>query len=313
MEFRTLERLTCPLCGNDEVPVVLMTWDDRYGQPDTFPVRECARCELMFLGLTVHPDDMPALYSKYYGREIGGPVGGWQMGTSAVARLARWWDGNLNPGYTVRPGERVLDVGCGTGTVLRMCRLRGAKGEGVEIDPKGVAQVRQRGFVCWEGTVEHPDLPAQSFERVVLNQVLEHDVDPIRLLSGCARLLKPGGQIVVAAPHVNGALRSLFKARWISWHVPYHVNFFSRRALEIAARAAGLVVRSFTLRTPSNWLALQISLGAPERGRPNPRFKTSFPLWLRGLLAPAGRLADGIGLGEGFLALLERGEERRAP
>lgn len=305
MEFRTVERPTCPICDSAATQALLEAWDDRFGQPDSFPLRFCAACDFAFLGSAIHPECDAPLYAKYYPRPAPELPTPWRAGDAFLMRLARWLDGNLNPAYAIRPGETVLDVGCGTGEIMEIARTRGAKAEGLELNPDAVGVVRSKRFTCYEGSVNTcSEVRVRRYDRIILNQVLEHIIHPVGTLAMCAELLSPGGQIIVAAPHLHGLMRARFGRRWISWHVPYHLNHFSRKSLRLAAEGAGLVVRSFIHKTPGNWLLLQFTTGPAVRGVPNPRFRVDFPIWQRMLTAPLGRTMDFLKRGEGFLALL---------
>jgi SAM-dependent methyltransferase len=78
----------------------------------------------------------------------------------------------------VRPGERVLDVGCGYGAVAHSIATRaGAKVTGIDLDAANVAQARGRcadaGITFLHGTAPH-DVPREPFDAIVASNVLEH-------------------------------------------------------------------------------------------------------------------------------------------
>ncbi len=75
----------------------------------------------------------------------------------------------------VRPGSRVLDVGCGEGELLElMAREKGVHGRGLEISPEGVSACMARGLAVVQGDADD-DLdyfPAKAFDYAVLSQTL---------------------------------------------------------------------------------------------------------------------------------------------
>jgi len=92
---------------------------------------------------------------------------------------------------------------------------------------------------------------------VTLDQVIEHVTGPIQTLLGIAQVLKPGGVVVLSTPNQSGWGAAIFRRRWINWHTPYHLQFFSLNSMRLAAERAGLIVdRSMTI-TPSAWLHYQ--------------------------------------------------------
>ncbi len=106
----------------------------------------------------------------------------------------------------VPPGSRVLDVGCGTGRMGHLLRSqKGCSVVGVEVEKDSVAQAStlyDRVIRADLDAVDQLDLPEDSFDCVILGDVLEHIKDPPRLLSLAARHLAPGGFLLVSTPNV---------------------------------------------------------------------------------------------------------------
>lgn len=99
------------------------------------------------------------------------------------------------------PGRSVLDVGSGVGTVVQALARNGVDAHGIDPCEPAVAQARQGPgtFVVGEATA----LPFAdaSFDAVGSFTVLEHVADPDAVLREMARVLKPGGRIVIACPN----------------------------------------------------------------------------------------------------------------
>lgn len=115
-------------------------------------------------------------------------------------------------------GCRVLDVGCGTGRLLSLLAERGAVGSGVEIAPEmvKVAQRANPQMEIRQGTAENLPFGDSTFDLVVTCLAYHHMDAPERFLAETARVLVPGGRLVVAEPRL-GVLRrpvnALFRAR----------------------------------------------------------------------------------------------------
>jgi SAM-dependent methyltransferase len=104
----------------------------------------------------------------------------------------------------LRPGLRVLDVGCGPGTDLgRMAGRVGAAGLtiGVDADPAMVAEARRRtGRPIVAGDAHALPLGDGSVDRIRMDRVVQHLADPGRAIAEAHRVLRGGGILAVAEP-----------------------------------------------------------------------------------------------------------------
>jgi methionine biosynthesis protein MetW len=140
-------------------------------------------------------------------------------------------------------GERLLDVGCWNGGFLTRVERRGCYRElvGVDVVAEGVAAARARGFDAQVVDLNGDPLPFPDahFDGVVHLAVLEHVFDPYSMIREIHRVLRPGGELVIAVPNVaslTNRLRILFgripitsaDAGWDGGHLHY----FTRHALD---------------------------------------------------------------------------------
>jgi ubiquinone/menaquinone biosynthesis C-methylase UbiE len=109
----------------------------------------------------------------------------------------------------LQPGEQVLDVGCGTGTLaMGVARRVGRTGRVAGVDPgtEQIARARSkaaRRHVPIEfqiGVIEHLDFPDQTFDVVFSTLMMHHLPNSLKRqgLAEIARVLKPGGRLVIA-------------------------------------------------------------------------------------------------------------------
>jgi len=100
------------------------------------------------------------------------------------------------------PGLRWLDIGCGRGDLLRMVRDRWSPGALAGIDPIDWLDEDLRGDVDFRTAAGEEMGALEPADRVLLVEVMEHLEAPWSTLREAARLVAPGGRIVVSTPNI---------------------------------------------------------------------------------------------------------------
>lgn len=95
-----------------------------------------------------------------------------------------------------RPGERILDLGCGDGQLTARIAAAGANVVGLDSSPQMLAAARARGVEAMEGNAEQMPFAAQSFDAVFSNAALHWVRDQDAMIREVRRVLQPGGRFV---------------------------------------------------------------------------------------------------------------------
>lgn len=140
------------------------------------------------------------------------------------------------------PGGRVLDVGCGDGTIIRSLDEQGWQAEGVDPDEVVVAGLQTRGVKVSGGTLEDQEFPTSSFDAVTMSHVIEHVHDPRRLLQECRRVLRPEGYLSIVTPNANSWGHARYGRDWFPLDPPRHLRVFTPETLTGFVQEAGLIV-----------------------------------------------------------------------
>lgn len=103
------------------------------------------------------------------------------------------------------PAGRVnLDVGADNGVISYLLRRRGGHWSSADLDPRAVASIRQLvGGEVYQLDGARTPFPDQMFDQVVIVDYLEHIADDHAFAVELARILKPGGIVVVNVPHLQ--------------------------------------------------------------------------------------------------------------
>ena len=149
-----------------------------------------------------------------------------------------------------RPGERVLDLGCGDGALTARLLGRGCRVLGVDGSPEQVAAARRRGLDARVADGERLDFDAE-FDAVFSNAALHWMKRPDAVIDGVWRALRPGGRFVAElggrgnVARIEAALLEALACRGVDgrahhpWYFPGEVEYRDRleargfRVLEI--------------------------------------------------------------------------------
>jgi SAM-dependent methyltransferase len=326
----------CIACGAATEPYVDEIWDDRYGSPGKFSILKCANCGQMVTSPLLSEQELPALYSRYYPRG--------SVDFSAIKREAdlvllpdaevtRHRNGTDNQGhYFVKPGQKVLDIGCGSCVSLLEVRNLGGEAWGIETDPNVRVIADHFGLKVHIGSIHDNPFPGEDFDLIVLNQVIEHVPDPIALLKLVRDRLRSGGRVMLATPNSGSFNRLVSGRKWINWHIPYHLHHYNKGSLARIAARAGYKVLSMQTITPNLWTILQLRAYGDEttEGQPSTawtgsgpsipgkpsfvaRWKNRFASRATGIsmamIMPFNRTVDALGLGDSMLVQLAPADE----
>jgi len=180
--------------------------------------------------------------------------------------------------FPVRPGHRVLDLGCGGGRHAFEVYRRGANVVAFDLDPAELAPVtgmfgamraageasQEAGATAISGNATAMPFGDGTFDRVIAAEVLEHVLDDQRAMNELARVLRPGGLAAVTVP--SWLPERICWALSTEYHeVPGgHVRIYTRVELEAKLARAGLRAgwhhHAHGLHSPYWWLKCAVGV-----------------------------------------------------
>ncbi|HLB09488.1 MAG TPA: FAD-dependent oxidoreductase [Gemmatimonadaceae bacterium] len=223
-----------------------MTADFEYRTSgDTFLVRRCRKCSLVYLDPRPGIDEYARIYPpEYHAFNFSAEKFGlayWIRVRLERHRLMRWC-------RDLRDDARIIDVGCGDGFHLRLLQKFGRPGwrlEGIEPNQRAADAARASGLTVHHGFIEQLDLQGASYDLALLIMTIEHLDDPTTVLTAIRRILRPGGRLIVVTDNTATLDFRLFKARhWGGYHAPRHTYLFDPKTLRALLEKVGLEVES---------------------------------------------------------------------
>lgn len=185
-----------------------------------------------------------------------------------------------NPGMTayyrrlaakiaIKPGQRVLDVGCGTGEWLDACSEIGARVHGIDLSAKAleIAARRMPDGVFHEQPADHFPYPENYFDVITCLGSLEHFMDQQASLREIVRVAGPGSRILILVPNRDFLTRRLglfsgtdqVNAREVVLTIQEWEKLFRESGLAIQSRWKDLHILNW------EWIRLRGLLHAPLR------------------------------------------------
>ncbi|MDD3813738.1 MAG: class I SAM-dependent methyltransferase [Desulfocapsaceae bacterium] len=235
----------CPLCGERSSTHLFI-------RPDGLPLEECTACRFVYLGVRPNETALEQYYAEHYftGSFTNSTYSHYFDYAEAVIdlnycpRLQR-----LEPFITQWQGKKVLEIGCAAGATLELLRRKGALVRGIEISAEAVAIARDHYHLdvsC--APFESFLLANQSYDVIMLFDVLEHLPEPRHTLDRLVEALVPGGFLVLTVPNFScfdqvGTVWSGVQSYW------EHLHYFRPDVLLTTLQQRGCIVteiHSFT-------------------------------------------------------------------
>jgi ubiquinone/menaquinone biosynthesis C-methylase UbiE len=170
-----------------------------------------------------------------------------------------------------KPGDRVLEVGCGAGHVLE--RFEGVMRTGIDLSAGMLTRIRRRlgdAVTLARGSADALPFADGAFDVVVCTEVLEHVPDPAGVVAELMRVAGPAGRVVVSIPNevnIDRAKRTLRRLPLIrqllktlaAENNEWHLHHFDLRMFKTIVRRTATIeaLRAIPLRAiPLRYVAL---------------------------------------------------------
>lgn len=246
--------MTCRICGNKENNTVYRVKEMLYGTKEEFDYFQCGDCEC--LQISEYPKDISKYYPKSYmaydlkkngllktflNKKRDQSSLGYKNFIGDI--LVKLWGVPTYAQRLINAGakykSRIVDVGCGSGSLLYRLRNSGYKNI-FGVDPfieKDI--VYENGLKIYKKNLFELD---GKFDLIMMNHVFEHMENQERVLNEVHKLLNDEKYLLICIPLVNSYSWKKYKTNWISLDAPRHYYLHSIESLNVLADKCGFTI-----------------------------------------------------------------------
>jgi len=259
IEFR--ERPSCPSCQGKEWVSV---WSGKFSDQSVsdfidrfhyssnansalgdqpFDLVKCAHCRLMYHRIVMSDEAIPKVYSEWTDstqverfEQTHGRAEDFQVGvfrTKLILRMKKLLDGRFSDPL------RLLDFGCGSGQTIAQASMFGFNAQGIDVSLTRAEQASILNCQVFADLNAFDSYGGGKVHAVILEQVLEHLMDPLEMLSALRDRMEPGGIIYIAVPNCAGTTVPKDFADFHNVQPVEHVNAFTPDTLSTLVENAG--------------------------------------------------------------------------
>ena len=195
-DLNELQERLCPICNNSDSIT-------KHIRPDSLTVKFCNNCNTFFVSPAPSPQELSKFYANYDERHRREPI-------INIDDLVHNYK-DINPledfriqklsNYISFLNSKVLDIGFGRAQLLYTLMKLGAIPYGVELDEKAIEYATALGIHnVYKGSIE--DLSDEiKFNLIILNDLIEHPLNPMSLLKKASDLLDKKGLLMIWTPN----------------------------------------------------------------------------------------------------------------
>lgn len=222
----------CPICDRRDDKVICETDRHNLGVKTTL----CLHCGAVYVGDCPSDEWISGFYRDHYWSLYN--FGGIEHEAEESYRRTHQMLTGITKFYPEAPTS-VLDIGCGTGGMLRAAREQFPKMDIFGVDPsvEAIERCREYGFNA-EFVTDLTNLKLENdkkFDLITVVHVAEHMYDPVGLISSAAHYLGPDGKLFIDVPNIMSNL-------WLGTHFIHlaHLQSFHKTSLQNMLSRCGL-------------------------------------------------------------------------
>lgn len=247
--------MDCRICSTEILSKKIMAREMMFGTRKLYPYYHCSKCGTLQIETPV--TDPELLYpSNYYSFNYE-KSSRWQnkikmfLYKKAVSYYLGKSDmigkvfSSLRPNAEVesiikfmKPGNKILDIGCGTGIFIKTLASLGFN-HPIGIDPFISESVfNERYSICKVGVSDY--FSEENFDLIMLHHSFEHMSNPYEVLEKIRNLLSDSGSCIIRIPVSDCYAFEHYKENWVQIDAPRHLFLHTEKSISLLAEKCGL-------------------------------------------------------------------------
>lgn len=227
----------CIICDNDK--------SELWGTKGKYSAVRCSNCGLVWIDPLPSYDELERFYNGYLNNRIENDVL-WKQRQQMYVLERDFLEQFISRG-------KVLDLGCGDGGFLGIFSEKWEK-FGIELENAAVISAKSKNINAYQGSPEDGINFSNLFDCVILRGVLEHFINPEKVIQNVAKSLDESGFLyITSTPDVNSFCANLYRGKWNQFEPPAHLFYFGINNLKELCEKHNmnlLVQHHFYLETP---------------------------------------------------------------
>lgn len=234
----------CPICNSSKL--------NHWGNKNSYKIYKCVDCTHIFADLSLNLNEpLDKLEENDFRRVITNNIM-----KSDDAFYRHLCEGEkegyhtyitfniilkLIQSYNINATKTLLDVGCGSGFIVKQMSEFGWQAVGVEPGEWGQIAARERQINIVKGFLTEETFQIK-FDVITATDVLEHQPDPYEFITLIKHYLKPEGLVIFSLPFADSLFSNIFKSKWSMVAPPTHCQFFTNKSMNVLAGKTGFTI-----------------------------------------------------------------------
>lgn len=243
--------MNCIACGSNQESLrftKLMDWEYETCSPIDF--YQCSNCKLLYQKPFPKLEEIHSFYPAEYRNYL--PIG---SGLFSQLKKLKFRTQAKKLAKFFNKDSKILEIGYGNGELLMAFKDLGYPNlYGCDFSSAAAERLMQNGIQIQVANVEQNIPFNQGFDIIILNNVIEHFLDPIAVMKNCHAKLNPSGQIILFTPNTRAIEFGIFGRYWAGLHIPRHIHLFNKQNLQLIAENCKFsAIKFYNDLDPAQW------------------------------------------------------------